>query len=377
MSTLLPHDTMEALRVPPYFEPTRCDSRSLLLLRMLSSADTQAGSAGARKTSMERAIKPAAHAAAGHQIRWLDALASSSRLRRFSLWTDQRLALGLADGVLENGGLDLHRFWGTPVISGSKLKGIAADAACEWVRKERLCKDDKAAIFGAMDSVAGKVVANAGCVSFLSAHPASPSCRLELDVLTVHFPGYYAGARPDTDDDDPIPSPFPVVAEDQEFVFHLLCRDPKLREAEAKRFLHAAETCLRHALIHHGVGGKTRAGYGRFRELPERDLPTKPADDLFGTSPLAAHATSPQVDPPPPPSGTALETFVNQWSGGQLVPEAVKAFAAAISKLPVEQRMAAFDACVPPARRTSDDRIWQAFKSRHYGIRLLAELELS
>ena len=127
MSTWLPQDTKLALRRSPSYEPTRCDSRSLLLLRMPLSADSKAASADARKTSLERALKPGAHAAAEHRSKWLDALISSARLRRFQLWTDQRLALGLANGVLENAGLDLHRFWGTPEISGSKLKGVAAE----------------------------------------------------------------------------------------------------------------------------------------------------------------------------------------------------------------------------------------------------------
>lgn len=342
-----------------------------------SKADSKAESGDARRSSLERALKPGAHAAAEHQSKWLDALASAPRLRRFSLWTDQRLALGLANGVLENAGLDLHRFWGTPEISGSKLKGVAADAARELVPDGKLTPVDQLAIFGAIKLESGKAVSDAGRISFLAAHPAHPDCRLELDVLTVHFPAYYAGTRTlDTEDDNPIPAPFPVVAEGQEFVFHLLCRDSWLPDDEATRLLNSAEACLRHALTHQGVGGKTRAGYGRFRAASERVAPPEPADDLFATEAPEVSGPSLHSGQPVAPRATAADVFAVQWSAGALVPESIKRFSDGIKNLPMEQRLSAFNACVPAARRTSDDKLWQAFKSRHHGINLLKELKL-
>ncbi len=367
MSTWLPQDTKQALRRGMSLEPERCESRSLLLLRMPTLPDSKDQSANARKVSLDRALKPATSLVAANQLRWLFKL---PRSHTFSLWTDQRLVLGLANGVLENAGLDLHRFFGTPVISGSKLKGIAADAARELVKAGRLTDTDRLAVFGDEKLEVG------GTISFLAAHPARTDCCLELDVLTVHYPKYYSGRGTDEDTDNPNPSLFPTVAEGQEFVFHLLCRDARVTDAEAPRLLDLAATCLRHALIHHGVGGKTRAGYGHFRESELRVTPTEPADDLFAPASAVVADSVPPVGNAAPTVASPLDAFVAEWSGGALIPDTIKKFAEAIRKLPSDQRHAAFNACVPLARRTSTDLLWMGFKSRSHGIKLLKELKL-
>lgn len=372
MSTWLPQDTKQALRQGASLEPGRCESRLLLLFRMPSSPGSKDESANARMISLERALKPAAPPVASNQLRWL---ANLSRAHSFSLWTDQRLVMGLANGVLENAGLDLHPFFGTPIISGSKLKGIAADASRQLVKEGRFTTEDQVTIFGNVNEIDGASL-NGGCVSFLAAHPARADCRLELDVLTVHYPAYYTGGGTDWDTDSPIPSPFPAVAEEQEFVFHLLCRSPRVAEADAPRLLQAAAACLRHALIHHGVGGKTRAGYGRFRETKLRVAPNQPADDLFTLTPTVEAVPMRALADVAPGSGSAVDAFVAQWTGDTLVPDRIKKFAEALRKLPVEQRLAAFDRCVPRARRTFDDPLWSGFKSRRQGIDLLKELRL-
>ena len=100
MKTWLPSDTREALRSPSPFhpsEPAKCDCRSLLLTRMPCSATNKDDSADARKDSLVRALKHPASQIAVNQFRWLLKLARS---QTFSLWTDQRVVLGLANGVL-------------------------------------------------------------------------------------------------------------------------------------------------------------------------------------------------------------------------------------------------------------------------------------
>jgi CRISPR-associated protein Cmr6 len=334
---------------------------------MPCSASDKDDSANARKDSLERALKPAASHVAANQLWWLLKLARS---HTFSLWSDQRIVLGLANGVIENAGLDLHRFFGTPIISGSKLKGVAADAARELARAGRLTDTDRLAIFGDEKLEVG------GTISFLAAHPARTDCRLEQDVLTVHYPKYYSGRGTDEDTDNPNPSLFPAVAEGQEFVFHLLCRDARVTDAATPRLLGLAATCLRHALIHHGVGGKTRAGYGRFRESEVRLTPEETAEDLFAPASAAVSASASPVSGAAPPEVSAVDAFVAHWSGDALVPDTISKFDKALRKLPAEQRLAAFDACVPLARRTFADPLWARFKSRSYGIKLLKELKL-
>jgi CRISPR type III-B/RAMP module RAMP protein Cmr6 len=339
---------------------------------MPCSASNKQDSADARKDSLERALKPAASVVAAIHRQWLAGL---PRSRKFSLWTDERLVIGLANGVIENAGLDLHRFFGTPVISGSKLKGIAADAGRELVRDGQLTDEDRLAIFGDAKD-AGATISPAGCIAFLAAHPDRPDCRIELDVLTVHYPQYYSHGGTDEDTDNPNPSLFPVVAEGQEFIFHLLCPAARVTDADAARLLDAAAACLRHALIHHGVGGKTRAGYGRFRDSEVRVIPKDTADELFAPVSTAVSSSPPPVGNVTPPVASSVDSFVAHWSGDALRPNEIKKFADALRKLPSERRLAAFDACVPMARRTFSDKLWAAFKSRNHGIKLLKELNL-
>ena len=220
---------------------------------------------------------------------------------------------------------------------------------------------------------------NAGSISFLAAHPARPECQLELDVLTVHYHKYYSSRDTDVTDvdtDNPNPSLFPAVAEGQEFVFHLLCRNPRITDSDAERLLSLATDCLRHALIHRGVGGKTRAGYGRFRTSQLRVAPESPADELFAPVPAVVSDPAPTVGNAPPPAASAVDAFVAHWSSNVLVPDSIRKFAEALKKLPSELRLAAFDACVPMARRTATDSIWIGLTSRKHGIDLLKELKL-
>jgi CRISPR type III-B/RAMP module RAMP protein Cmr6 len=385
MKTWLPDDTRRALRKDFTLEPKRCESRSLLLNRMPISADHTENSADARRTSVKRSLQKKEADVFLKSFVWLDQLRPASRRHHFTLYTDQRLLLGLANGIHENGGIDLHRFFGVPVITGSKLKGIAADAAQAPLQHGRLTAADIEAIFGVEEDDSQKKDAWAGCVDFLPAYPAKAECLLELDVLTVHYQAYYAGKATDWDSDNPVPSVFPAVAEGQPFNFDLICRSTRVNENEAARLLNLAAECLKHALLHRGGGAKTRAGYGRFRVESERQCPPPAADELFNPVPQPAARPVPSPTPlaaaqPSGPSGSggALEAFIAQWSGEALVPENIKKFAEQLRTLhATEDRIKAFDACVPHARRNAADLLWQAFHSRHHGRKLLNELDLS
>ncbi len=210
-------------------------------------------------------------------LSWLSSTPSRRRVE-IPLFTAERLALGLANSPLENAGLDTHRFFGVPVIAGSVLKGVARDGAKFLVGLDRARIRE---VFGNEPEEDRKFLG--GPVSFLAAYPADLNCALELDVLTPHFQKYYgrAGNSKAEDIEQPVPSVFPVVREDVEFQFHLTCLTSRVSDEEATSLLEDASKSLRRALLEFGLGGKTRAGYGRFRETRNPAPLPAPAHDLF------------------------------------------------------------------------------------------------
>ncbi len=121
----------------------------------------------------------------------------------------------------------------------------------------------------------------AGGVSFLPAYPvdipegtqidgtAVPALgKLELDIVTCHHRDYYASADPNavaTDTEEPVPVVFPAVAPGHVFTFALA----KLRNSSADD-LKRARAWLQTGLQTFGLGAKTNAGYGWFKDVTEQ-----------------------------------------------------------------------------------------------------------
>ena len=164
-----------------------------------------------------------------------------------------RVAIGLGNkGALE-AGLTLSRTWGTPVLPGSALKGIAAKAARTFAADDawRTAGESYQALFGTTD--------DCGCVTFHDAWWIAGSTKsgwIAPDVITVHHSAYYTGDgdSPPSDMDAPIPNAFATVHGKFEIV---------LTGPEAWR--QAALEWLKVGLDRIGIGAKTSAGYGRFR----------------------------------------------------------------------------------------------------------------
>lgn len=172
-----------------------------------------------------------------------------------------RLIVNHAVGVIENAGLAIDRFHGTPYIPGSALKGLARDAA-------RL----RAATPEQIDLVFGSVDEGAGRIAFLAAYPTA-STRLELDIVNCHHATYYEEedeSKGATDDESPILNVFPVVPAGVVFAFHVLDRGE--RSLPGFNPVAAAVDWLKAAVTEHGVGAKTAAGYGWF-EVAETGAP--------------------------------------------------------------------------------------------------------
>lgn len=123
----------------------------------------------------------------------------------------------------------------------------------------------------------------AGAVSFLPAHVMDPGMtgpvdglpvpvpeklgKLELDVVTCHHGEYYANPDPNAvarDTEEPVPVVFPAVAPGHVFTFALA----PLRGAE-QRLLHSARQWLKTGLEAFGLGAKTNAGYGWFKDVSD------------------------------------------------------------------------------------------------------------
>lgn len=173
-----------------------------------------------------------------------------------------RLASGLGqDSVLEVG-ITLHHTYGTPVIRGSAIKGLAAHY-CDRVWG----KIDPAYLLGAANhKILFGTTDSSGFITFHDAWitPASLTGARQgvvLDVMTPHHGPYYmsTGETAPTDFDDPNPVSFLSVA--GTFRFALECAD---HGDEGGKWGALALDLLTQALTSWGAGGKTNAGYGRF-----------------------------------------------------------------------------------------------------------------
>jgi CRISPR type III-B/RAMP module RAMP protein Cmr6 len=178
--------------------------------------------------------------------------------------TKGRMVIGLGgENVLETG-LTLHHTYGTPLIPGTALKGLASHYCDQvWGAREqdqgfkRWKKDEKGgeyhkAIFGTTED-SGHIIFHDAWIT-----PETMVNSLQPDVMTPHHGDYYSGKGAPTDFDDPNPVTFLSVVG----TFHVVvsCDVP---EAEGQKWAKLAFDLLAEALDGWGIGGKTNAGYGR------------------------------------------------------------------------------------------------------------------
>ncbi len=157
-------------------------------------------------------------------------------------------------GSVLNLGILLHRNYSCPYILGSALKGITRHYAVEQ--------------YGAEDAAVLRIFGghfegqdNAGSVAFMNAFPTSGSnWKLVSDVLTRHNDPADNGPM---DTKNPVPIVFPAVEKGAQFDFIVA----PARACVASSDVEIAAKWLREALQENGVGAKTSAGYGWFREM--------------------------------------------------------------------------------------------------------------
>lgn len=190
--------------------------------------------------------------------RWIQSLPELTVANE--LQTVGRLIVGLGtENVLETG-IRLHHTYGMPILPGSALKGLAAHYCDQtWGASEENFKRGRPyhqLLFGTTDE--------SGCVVFHDGWfvPDSEKEPLKLDVMTPHHPRWLDGSVPPTDFDSPIPVPFLSVAGK----FHVAVSWHGPVNDKTVSWRDMAMNCLRDALFHWGIGGKTTSGYGRFDE---------------------------------------------------------------------------------------------------------------
>ena len=219
--------------------------------------------------------------------------------------TKGRLVIGLGgENVLETG-ITLHHTYGTPLIPGTALKGLASHY-CDQVwcardqgqgfkrwRKGETGGDYHKSIFGTTDD-SGHIIFHDAWIT-----PETLVKSLQPDVMTPHHGDYYSdesGNTPPTDFDDPNPVTFLSVVG----TFHIAVSCDVLG-TEGQKWANLAFDLLSDALQEWGIGGKTNAGYGRLvSENPDEisdQSSAKLADSKFAPSSSDVQKSQKQLQP--------------------------------------------------------------------------------
>jgi CRISPR-associated protein Cmr6 len=189
---------------------------------------------------------------------WAQTQTQTSRVC-FTMELATPLAIGLGNASPLEIGLTLHHTYGMPIIPGSALKGLCRRGALKLKREDKISCDVFEALFGKAGESSAH--ASAGYITFYDAlyDPDSVSGKpFHRDVITVHHPKYYGGGNePPTDFDDPTPVPFLVIKPGARFLFVL--------DAPTEEWGKFTKSLLQWCLCHLGVGAKTNAGYGYFK----------------------------------------------------------------------------------------------------------------
>jgi len=219
--------------------------------------------------------------------RYVRGIAETPNTVQVEFRTIGRLITGLGiESVLETG-LRLHGTYGTPLIPGSSLKGLAAhycsgiwglQSGNEQFREFVEGLDDEGNkverpgeyyhfLFGDTDDAGHLTFHDAWITPVCLTPPKNGERRIRglvEDVMTPHHPAYAEGAAPPSDMDSPVPINFLSVA--GSFLVSASCDvsgDNGLRWAEA------AMRLLEQAMRDWGAGGKTSSGYGRMERQVE------------------------------------------------------------------------------------------------------------
>lgn len=232
--------------------------------------------------------------------RWLNMTTATGDVH-FSAMTDWHMVVGLGGETVLETDLTLHHLYGFPYIPGSALKGLTRAYAAGEVYPSTKIENDNAElqrIFGTQEK--------AGTVIFFDAMPIDGQTSIVLDIMNAHYPNYYGEKRPPTNDQNPNPITFLTVASTT-FMFALAPRNPS-NEIHRKDVEQAKEW-LQLALAKYGIGGKTSAGYGYFKDI--QDKQTEPS------STQQTQASTPTTTIPAPKPVERIRPNIPKFREGQ------------------------------------------------------------
>ncbi|MCI0536091.1 MAG: type III-B CRISPR module RAMP protein Cmr6 [Verrucomicrobiales bacterium] len=201
----------------------------------------------------------------------IEAQVGQARFRRVALVNESALLLHLGrPSALENVGLFCDRSTGLLIIPGTAAKGVLSAWACWAANESKLYaenlqldetrRDLARRILG--DNSGQKGQATSGEVIVLGGFPTAPPV-VGLDIVNPHHDAQGRNKEKLT------PNAFLSVEPGTIWQFCFMVRAGL---SEPKRLLDQTETWLREALTQVGIGAKTAAGYGRFREPSLADL---------------------------------------------------------------------------------------------------------
>ena len=189
-----------------------------------------------------------------------------------------RLIVNLSDSLIQNAGICLDRNTGLPFIPGSAVKGVARHAVLAHLRNGEWTIDEFMRVFGSSEAdfrekgelhnFAAEVAEDKrtlkGAVDFLSAQPITEP-TIMVDISNVHYPDYYqSGNLRDLANESPKPNTFPVVEKGVRYAFCIV--ENGMRTVDGQLF-EKAKSVLLEAITVSGVGAKTGAGYGWFKDV--------------------------------------------------------------------------------------------------------------
>ena len=178
------------------------------------------------------------------------------------------MVVGLGSEHVQETNMILHHIYGIPYIPGSAVKGVLSHWWFQELQEKKDFIDDKGnvneteamkdsdyldyiKIFGSQKQ--------RGKVQFLDAYPEK--VQFATDIMNPHYPDYYSGSKPPTDDQNPVPINF-LTVEKTTFRFAFLAKTQEPLDELKNRF--------EDALKLKGVGAKTSVGYGYFTDFKDK-----------------------------------------------------------------------------------------------------------
>lgn len=145
--------------------------------------------------------------------------------------------------------MTLHPLYGLPYLPATAIKGMLLSY---YEQTDEIKEKKRDELFGNKKGASQLI--------FFDTFPEKSDFKIEFDVFTPHYKGYYGGkgkAEP-TDDQDPVVITFPVVKK-ATFNVYIACRDEDLWNEKLRDDLYNG---LEQAFQLYGIGAKTALGYG-------------------------------------------------------------------------------------------------------------------